>query len=52
MSEVLDKVLGNLELSWWGWGANGEKRFPPNLILLAEKMGFNVDRFSKMKTTP
>jgi len=52
MSQMLDQVLGNLELSWWGWGGHGEKRFFPNLILLAEKLGFNVDRFSKMKTTP
>ena len=51
MSEVLDKVFGSLELSWWGWGAYGEKRFSPNLIVLAEKLGFNADRLSKLKTS-
>jgi len=38
-----------LEMSWWGWGPKLERPFPSNLIRLAEKLGFNVDRFLKIK---
>jgi hypothetical protein len=51
MSEMLDSCFGELEMGWWGWGSGAEKPIPPNLIPLAEKLGFNVDRFSKMKIT-
>lgn len=49
MNEMLDSYFGGLEMSWWGWGAGTERPFPANLIVLAEKLGFNVDRFAKMK---
>ena len=46
MAEILDGYVGSLEESWWGNGV--ERPFPPNLIALAEKLGFNVEKFSKM----
>ncbi len=46
MKEILDKYIGGLEEYWWGNGA--ARSFPPNLITLAEKLGFNVERFSKI----
>ena len=46
MDEMLKEYVGGLEESWWGNGS--EKPFPPNLILLAEKLDFNVEKFSKM----
>ena len=46
MGEMLKEYIGGLEKSWWGEGA--EKPFPSNLILLAEKLDFNVERFLKM----
>jgi alpha-amylase/alpha-mannosidase (GH57 family) len=46
MDEMLKEYVGGLEKSWWGNGS--EKPFPPNLILLAEKLDFNVERFSKV----
>jgi alpha-amylase/alpha-mannosidase (GH57 family) len=49
MNELLDSTFGDLERGWWGWGSGIEKPIPPNLIVLAEKLGFNVDRFSKIK---
>ena len=48
-NEILDKYFGELEMSWWGWGPKLERPFPSNLIRLAEKLGFNVDRFLKIK---
>jgi hypothetical protein len=50
MGEMLREYMGALEKSWWGEGV--EKPFPPNLILLAEKLNFNVERFSKMIPPP
>jgi len=47
MDEMLNEYVWALEESWWGGG--GEKPFPPNLIDLAEILGFNVDRFAKLK---
>jgi hypothetical protein len=38
--------VGDLEKCWWGDG--DEKPFHPSLIALAEKLGFNVERFSKI----
>jgi alpha-amylase/alpha-mannosidase (GH57 family) len=46
IDEILDDYLPSLEESWWGGGE--EKPFLPDLIRLAERLGFNVDRFSKM----
>ncbi len=46
MDEMLKEYVGGLEESWWGNGS--EKPFPRNLILLAEKLDFNVEKFSKM----
>jgi hypothetical protein len=43
---MLKEYVWGLEKSWWGESA--ERPFPPNLILLAEKLDFNVERFSKM----
>jgi alpha-amylase/alpha-mannosidase (GH57 family) len=46
MGEVLEECAGGLEKCWWENGT--PKRFSPNLITLAEKLGFNVERFSKI----
>jgi hypothetical protein len=46
MGQILDDCFGNLEKCWWGDGE--EKPFHPSLITLAEKLSFNVERFSKM----
>jgi len=50
MDEMLKEYVGSLEKSWWGDGR--EKPFASNLILLAAKLGFNVERFSKMVGIP
>ncbi len=46
MDELLEEYVSTLEKSWWEGGT--EKPFPPNLITLAEKLDFNVERYSKM----
>jgi hypothetical protein len=46
MDEMLKEYLLGLEQSWWGEGKG--KPFSPKLISLAERLDFNVDRFSKM----
>jgi alpha-amylase/alpha-mannosidase (GH57 family) len=46
MDEILDEHIGGMEESWWGEGK--EKPFSRSLILLAEKLDFNVEKFSKM----
>ena len=46
MGQMLEECFGNLEKCWWGEG--NEKPFHPSLVILAEKLGFNVERFSKM----
>lgn len=43
MWEILVEYVWGLEESWWGDAP--EKPFAPNLLLLAEKLGFNMDRF-------
>ena len=48
MNEMLGACLGELERCWWGWGTAPEQPFHPKLILLGERLGFNMDRFSKM----
>jgi len=40
------KCVGGLEKCWWENGT--PKQFSPNLITLAEKLGFNVERFLKI----
>ena len=46
MKEILDEYVGGLEKYWW---ENGPTRpFPSNLITLAEKMGFNVEKYLKI----
>jgi len=46
MEEILDESIEGLEKYWWENGA--ARPFPSNLITLAEKLGFNVERFSKI----
>jgi hypothetical protein len=46
MGEILKECVGDLEQCWWEDGT--PKEFSPNLITLAEKLGFNVERFSKI----
>ncbi len=46
MGQILDECVDNLEKCWWGEGE--QKPFHPSLINLAEKLGFNVERFSKI----
>jgi hypothetical protein len=46
MKELLEEWVGGLEKGWW---ENGDTQpFPSNLITLAEKLGFNVERFLKL----
>ncbi|MCJ7748053.1 MAG: hypothetical protein MUP27_09930, partial [Desulfobacterales bacterium] len=46
MGQILDECVGDLEKCWWGDG--DEKPFHPSLIALAEKLGFNVERYLKI----
>jgi hypothetical protein len=46
MDEMLKEYVLGLEESWWGEGR--EKPFSLKIISLAEKLGFNVERFSKL----
>jgi DNA-binding HxlR family transcriptional regulator len=48
MAEMLNQWAGNLEKSWWGNGTG--KPIPRTFIILAEKLGFNVEKLSKMGT--
>jgi alpha-amylase/alpha-mannosidase (GH57 family) len=48
MWEILFEYVWGLEKSWWENAP--EKPFSPNLLVLAEKLGFNMDRFLKMVT--
>lgn len=50
MKEILDESIGGLEKYWWGNGT--AQPFPPRLIILAEKLGFHVEKFSKMINPP
>jgi alpha-amylase/alpha-mannosidase (GH57 family) len=47
MKEIVDECVGDLEKCWWR-GEGTPKPFSPNLTTLAEKLGFNVERFSHM----
>jgi alpha-amylase/alpha-mannosidase (GH57 family) len=44
--EILQECIGDLEKCWWGEGEG--KPFHPQLVILAEKLGFNVDRYVKI----
>ena len=46
LDKMLDQCVEDMEKCWWG--EISEKTVPPNLITLAEKLGFNVDRFAKL----
>ena len=46
MGEILGECLEDLEKCWWENGT--PKQLSPDLIALAEKLGFNVERFSKI----
>jgi hypothetical protein len=46
MGQILDECVEGLEKYWWGEGE--QKPFHPSLITLAEKLGFNVERFWKV----
>jgi alpha-amylase/alpha-mannosidase (GH57 family) len=46
MGQILDECVGGLEKCWWENGT--PKLFSPNLITLAEKLDFNVERFLKI----
>ena len=46
MGQILEECVGGLEKCWWENGT--PKLFSPNLITLAEKLGFNVERYSKI----
>jgi alpha-amylase/alpha-mannosidase (GH57 family) len=46
IKEMLDECIEGLEKCWWEGGEG--KPFRPNLITLAEKLGFNVDRYLKI----
>jgi alpha-amylase/alpha-mannosidase (GH57 family) len=46
MSQILEECVGGLEKCWWENGT--PKPFSSDLITLAEKLGFNVERFSKI----
>ena len=46
MGQILDECVESVEKCWWGDGE--QKPFHPSLITLAEKLSFNVERFSKI----
>jgi len=46
MGEILEECVGDLERCWWENGT--PKLFSPDFITLAEKLGFNVERFQKI----
>jgi alpha-amylase/alpha-mannosidase (GH57 family) len=50
MGHILAECVEDLDKCWWAEGA--EKPFPHILITLAEKLGFNVERFSKVINAP
>ncbi len=46
VGEILQECIGELEKCWWGEGEG--KPLHPGLILLAEKLGFNVEKYLKV----
>jgi hypothetical protein len=49
MAQILKECFEDLEKCWWAEGV--ERPFSHTLITLAGKLGFNVERFSKMMGT-
>lgn len=49
MNEILKEGLQALEATWWGSGL--QRPISPLLILLAERLNFNVEKFSKVIST-
>jgi hypothetical protein len=49
MEEILEECVGSLEKCWWENGT--PKLFSPNLITLAEKLGFDAEKFMKLAGT-
>jgi alpha-amylase/alpha-mannosidase (GH57 family) len=49
MSEILAECVGSLEACWWENGAE-RKPLSPKFVILAEKLGFNVEKVSKIVT--
>ena len=47
MGEILAECLGSLEECWWENGAEG-KPLPPKFAILAEKLGFSIEKLSKI----
>jgi hypothetical protein len=46
MGQTLEECVGGLEKCWWENGT--PKLFSPNLMTLAEKLGFNAERFLRI----
>jgi alpha-amylase/alpha-mannosidase (GH57 family) len=46
LDEMLDRCVEEMEKCWWGEISG--KMVPRNLITLAEKLGFNIDRLAKL----
>ena len=46
MGRILEECVEGLEKCWWENGT--PKLFSPDFITLAEKLGFNVERFQKI----
>jgi len=46
MKEMLDRCVDDLEKCWWEGGEG--RPFHPNLITLAERLEFNMERYSKI----
>ena len=46
LKSLIEECVVGHEKCWWENGT--PKRFSSNLITLAEKLGFNVERFSKI----
>jgi hypothetical protein len=47
MGEILAECIGNLEECWWGDGAQ-RNMLSSQFVALAEELGFNVEKLSKM----
>jgi len=45
MGEILNEYVYGFEMSLWGIGV--KKPFPPNISVLAELLGFNIENFPK-----
>ncbi len=45
IGEILSQRIENLEVGWWGGNTQGDP-LPPKIAILAEKLGFNVEKLS------